>query len=92
MDIKEKIRSFKEGPHCQNCGAINPECYPGFQYTACCNEAVCDQLEKYIFYNDKISVNACCWAMAEAQFNLKGIDVIEQSSMTRIPINDIDLN
>ncbi len=90
MDLKKKIEVLVQHPHCQNCGQIDPECYPGFAYTICCNEAVCDRLEKYIFYNDRISVQACCWAMAEAKFNLKGINVIEQSGMTRLPLNDID--
>ena len=92
MDLNGKIKSLQHNPHCQNCGTPDPQCYPGFEYTICCNETVCDRLEKYIFYNDTISVKACCWAMAEAQFNLKGIDVREQSGMTRIPINDIDMN
>ena len=92
MAHKEKIQLLQKHRHCQNCGEINPECYPGFEYTTCCNEAVCDQLEKYIFYNDKVSIKACCWAMAEALFASKGIDVIGQSGMSRLPLNDIDQN
>lgn len=74
--------------HCSNCGAPNPEIIEyaatgdeGF--TACCNEAVCDAAEQYTFGNEHVSVKACCWARAEAQFKKMGVDVHEFETMTR---------
>lgn len=83
-----RIEEMSKAPHCQNCGEINPDLYSGYEYTSCCNEALCDSLEKYIFCNEQICAKACCWAMAEAKFILQEINVLGQEGMRRIPINE----
>ena len=90
MNYQSKLNDLLKFPHCQNCGTTNPEMYSGFEYTSCCNEAICDGVEKYKFYNKKISVNACCWAVAEFKFNIKGIKVLEEEGMSRVPLNEIE--
>jgi hypothetical protein len=91
MDLKEKIKLMSVSPHCQNCGEINPHLYPGYFYTSCCNEAICDSLEKYVFCNDHICTKACCWAMAETKFLLQEVNVLGQEGMRRIPIHELEI-
>ena len=85
--LNEKIKHVRTHSHCTNCGTLNPELIDGDDmakaYTVCCNELICDRLHAYTFGNDKVSVNACCWAVAEMEFKNLGIDVDRQHGMRR---------
>ena len=89
MDIKSNIEQLKNHPHCCNCGKINPEVVAFSDnhneegHTQCCNEAVCRHEKLYFFGNEEIETKACCWAMADLQFRLRGIDVHLQKGMKR---------
>lgn len=52
-------------------------------HTQCCHEAVCKGLNDYPFIGEEVTVEACCWAMAELQFALKGIDIFKLKSIRR---------
>ena len=87
-DIQKKILEVRNSPHCKNCGLIDPEMVEGGDladaYTKCCNELVCDRAVQYQFGNEKVSVTACCWAVAELEFTARGIDVTQQQGMWRL--------
>ena len=82
------IEELKKHPHCVNCGRVDPETF-GFSegqetaLTPCCQESICERNEEYRFGNEEVSVKACCWAMAELQFQWQGIDVARQKGMHR---------
>ena len=87
-DLRKRIEQVRNSAHCRNCGKINPEMVEDgdmpHAYTKCCNEALCDRLMEYIFGNNQVSVQACCWAVAELEFIARGIDVAKQKGMNRL--------
>ena len=87
-EIAKKLKDVRNNAHCANCGLINPEMVEDGDmpeaYTVCCNEKVCDRLVEHTFGNKKVTVKACCWAVAELEFKARGIDVARQHGMYRI--------
>jgi len=91
-EIAHKIEELKVKKHCKNCGMIDPVMIETFEmeedkYTECCQEITCESQSFYDFGNDEVSVSACCWAMAELEFQALGIDPSDQKTM-RI-LNDL---
>ena len=86
-NIRQKIAHVRQNPHCVNCGSINPAMIEDGDlanaYTKCCNEKLCERNEEFTWGNDKVTVQACCWAVAELEFIAQGIDVTQQHGMYR---------
>jgi hypothetical protein len=87
-NFEESLKALRKHKHCCNCGDVNPEMIhyadttdEGF--TMCCDEDLCDSSKMYRFGDEKISVEACCWAAAELMFKMKGIDISTFESITR---------
>ncbi len=87
-DFKRQLDDVLKGHHCQNCGKIDPKVLDyghgeSANFTECCHDFLCKGNNAYIFGNDEITVEACCWAVAELKFKFQGIDVLKQKGMTR---------
>lgn len=87
-DLTKRIEELKQTSHCANCGILHPkiikmEVNDKGGVTECCQEAVCKSTIFYRFGNPKISVTACCWAMAELNFKAQGVDILKLDGIRR---------
>ena len=93
--FNEQLVRLTQKVHCSNCGKLDPQIIHYSEndkagYTECCQDSICRHDKQYIFGNDKFSLKACCWAVAELKLKKQGVNIHQQNEMNRFNIDPMD--